>query len=143
MQATLETVIPLLFVFVFVGACTWLGLAHARAKIRFRTEVQKELIAKFSSPQELTDFLNSDAGKLFVRGATDDPVPAPRPFQEQIGIGIGWGVLLACPGVALLLVRSHTMLPGGAPLGALLIAVGAAFIINALLRLWLTRKWSS
>lgn len=142
MQATLESLVPLIIVFGFVVVVISLGLAHARAKIRYRAEVQKELIAKYSSTQELTDFLKTDAGRLFVRGATDDPAPPPRPVHEQIGITIGWGVLLLCVGVALLLVRGP-MLPGGEYVGAVLTAVGVGFEINAGLRVLLSKKWPS
>jgi len=138
MQVPLITAVAALAVFGFVGFVIWIGAAQARAKLRLRAEMQKELIAKFSSPEELKDFLNSDAGKLLLRG---DMAPPPRPVHEQVGITIAWGVLLLCVGGTLLVVRSPTYLPGGPPLGALVSAVGVAFIINALLRVWLGKKW--
>ena len=74
-----------LVVFGFVAFVLWLVAAHIRAKIRHHAEVQKELIAKFSSPQELADFLNSEAGKLLIRGrrrrrdgSLKPPTPRPR-----------------------------------------------------------------
>jgi hypothetical protein len=139
MQAALISLFAALPVFGFVAFVLWLGASQARAKIRHRAEMQKELIAKFSSPEELKDFLNSDAGKLLVSGTTEHLAP-PRPFHEQVGITVAWGVLLSCVGAALLIVRSPTFLPGGAPLGALVTAVGVAFVINALLRVWITKK---
>jgi Flp pilus assembly protein TadB len=124
-----------LVVFAFVAFVLWLVAAHIRAKIRHRTEVQKELIAKFSSPQELADFLNSEAGKLLIRGAKDDTTaawkePAARPPNEQIGIAIGWGVLVLCVGAAVVVVRGLT-LPG-----AVITALGIGLLFNALLRAW-------
>src|SRR5262245_40359721 len=96
-------------VFAFVAFIIWLGMSQAQAKIRQRAEIQKALIAKFASPQELADFLNSDAGKLLIRGATDENAywkpPAPRPFIEQVGIQISWGVLGLCIGGAIFVVR--------------------------------------
>ena len=131
----MEAALITLVVFGFVAFVLWLVAAHVRAKIRHTTEVQKELIAKFSSPQELTDFLDSEAGKLLIRGAKDDtPVPwkgpAPRPPNEQIGIAIGWGVLVLCVGAAVLVVRGLT-LPG-----AIITALGIGLLFNALLRAW-------
>jgi hypothetical protein len=134
-----------LVVFGFVAFVLWLISAHSRAKIRHRTEVQKELIAKFSTSQELAAFLNSDAGKLLIRGTKDDGVPgwkdpAPRPVDEQIGIAIGWGVLVLCVGIAILVVSGLT-LPA-----ALFTAVGIGLLFNALLRLaayLFTRKRST
>jgi len=123
-----------LVVFGFVAFVLWLIASHIKAKIRYRAEVQKELIAKFSTPQELADFLNSEAGKLLIRGTKEDGAAAwkglpARPVDEQIGIAIGWGVLVLCVGIAILVVSGLT-LPG-----ALFTAVGIGLLFNALLRL--------
>jgi hypothetical protein len=130
-------VIVVIVVFAFVGLILALGAAHVRAQIRHRTDVQKELIAKFSTPQELADFLNSEAGKLLLRGGKDDVPrqwPPQRPVEEQIGIAIGWGVLVLCVGAAVLYVRGVT-LPG-----AVITALGIGLLFNALLRLAFHRK---
>ena len=123
-----------LVVFAFVGLVLALVAAHVRANIRHRTEVQKALLAKFSSPQELTEFLNSDAGKLLLHGAKDNVAnpwtpPPPRPVDEQIGIAIGWGVLVLCVGIAIFVVQGLT-LPA-----AVFTALGIGMLFNALLRL--------
>ena len=128
-----------LAVFAFVAFVLGLIAAHVRAGIRHRTEIQKALIAKFSTPQDLAAFLNSEAGKLLIRGTKDDAPawkePAPRPVDEQIGIAIGWAVLVLSVGVAIFIVRGLT-LPG-----AVFIALGSGLLFNALLRLsWLTWK---
>ena len=131
----MEAVLITLVVFGFVAFVLWLVAAHIRAKIRHRAEVQEELIAKFSTPQELADFLNSEAGKLLIRGANDETTapwkgPPPRPQNEQIGIAIGWGVLVLCVGAAVLVVHGLT-LPG-----AVITALGIGLLFNALLRAW-------
>lgn len=135
----METGIVVLAVFGFAAFVLWLVASHIRATIRHRTELQKELIAKFSSPQELAEFLNSDAGKALLRGATAEPAtpwkpPPPRPVHEQIGITIAWGILGLCVGAAILVVQGLT-LPG-----ALFAALGVGFVINGLLRL-LGSRW--
>ena len=136
----METALIVVAVFAFVGLIVSLVASHIRAKIPQRTEVQKALIAKFTSPQELADFLNSEAGKLLLHGVKDDATAAfkeapPRPFHEQVGITIAWGVLGLCVGAAILVVSGLT-LPA-----ALFIALGVGFVINALLRVLLTTKW--
>ena len=121
-------------VFAFVAFVLSLIAAQTRAKLRHRTEVQKELIAKFATPQELADFLNSEAGKLLIRGAHDTAPawtpPPPRPPNEQIGIAIGWGVLVLCVGVAVVIVQGLT-LPS-----AIITALGIGLLFNALVRAW-------
>jgi hypothetical protein len=142
MQASLVALIALsaLTVFGFVGFVLWLPESKARAKLRHREEVQKQLLGKFSSLQELTDFLSSDPGKLLLGGASGYPESpskdvAPRPFKEQVGITISWGVLAICVGAAVFVVRGLT-LPG-----AVFTALGIGFLINAMLRVLLHRKW--
>ncbi|MEJ1966693.1 MAG: hypothetical protein WDO56_36190 [Gammaproteobacteria bacterium] len=128
----MEAALILVIVFGFAGVVLALVAAHIRATIRHRTEVQKALIAKFSSPQELMDFLNSEAGKLLLQGMNEGTAsskePPPRPFHEQVGITIAWGVLGICVGTAILLASNLT-LPG-----ALFTALGIGLVINSLLR---------
>jgi hypothetical protein len=129
-----EAALIVFSVFAFVGFVLWLGASHVKAKIRHRAETQKELIARFSSPQELADFLNSEAGKLLIGAAKDDPPPwkgpPPRPVNEQIGIAIGWGVLVLLVGAAVLFVQGVS-LPG-----AVITAIGIGLLFNSLLRAW-------
>jgi hypothetical protein len=113
----------------FISFILGLVAAHVRAKIRHRTEVQKELIAKFTSAEELGAFLNSDAGKLLISGTREEPKWPARPVDEQIGVAIGWGVIVLSVGVAVLYVSGLT-LPG-----AVISALGGAMLFNALLRL--------
>jgi hypothetical protein len=134
-----EAALMMVSVFAFVGFVLALVAAHLRANIRHRTEVQKALLAKFSSPQELTDFLNSDAGKLLLHGAKEDVAhgwrpPPPRTVSEQIGIAIGWGVLVLSVGIAILVVDGLT-LPA-----AVFTALGTGMLFNALLRLALAKR---
>ena len=126
---------------ILVGVVLSLVAAHIRAGIRHRTEVHKALIAKFSSAQELTEFLNSDAGRMLVQGMKDHPATAaknvpPRPFKEQVGITISWGVLGLCVGGAILAVNGLN-LPA-----ALFCALGLGFIFNSLLRVLLSKTWA-
>jgi hypothetical protein len=143
-QASIIVLVVLLalVVFGFIGFVLYLPVAQMRAKIQHRTEVQKALIAKFATPQELEEFLNSEAGRVLLQGAKDDPAVAPiappvRPYKEQIGITIAWGVLGLCVGGAILLVHGPMLV------GAVLGALGVAFVINALLRVLLSKTWGA
>jgi Flp pilus assembly protein TadB len=129
-----------LVAFLFVGFVLWMISAQARAKIRYRAEVQKELISKFSSAQELADFLNSDAGKLLIRDQKDEDLHAKANSpsvgnRESIGYTIGFGVLFLCVGVAILIARGSVLA------GAIFIALGVGNLINAGLRIYLAKRW--
>jgi hypothetical protein len=89
-----------IMVFVFAGFILYLLAARDRTRIRYRAEVQKEIIAKFSSSQELATFLNSEAGKALLRGSRADevreaaPYSPPKSAKEIVGVTIAWGVLI-------------------------------------------------
>lgn len=124
-------------VFGFVGFVLYLPVAQMRARIQHRTEVQKALLAKFSSPQELAEFLNSEAGRVLIHGTTDEMVSPSvvlpsRPFNEQVGITVAWGILGLCVGGAILLAHGPRLV------GAVLVALGIGFVLNALLRVVLS-----
>jgi hypothetical protein len=124
-------------VFTFAAFIFYLFAARDRARIRFRAEVQKELIAKFS-PQELAEFLNSDAGKMLIRGSSYEvakPVPAPPKSAKQIvGEVMSWGVLILAVGLAIYAMNGLTMV------SSVLIALGIAFEVNSLLGYVYSRK---
>jgi len=123
--------------FLFVGFIGWIISVVARAKMRHRAEMQKELLARFSTSQELSDFLNSDAGKQLLFREEDLRAKADIPRSERASIGytIGYGVLFLCVGVAILIAGGSVLV------GAIFTALGVGNLINALLRIYLTRKW--
>src|SRR5882762_9991516 len=53
--------------FVMIIAVVWLGLREKISRSRLRADLQKEVVAKFSSGQELAEFLNSESGKWFMQ----------------------------------------------------------------------------
>src|SRR5215831_1016940 len=52
--------------FVMIVAVVWFAMREKMARSRLRTDLQKEVVAKFASGQELTEFLNSESGKWFM-----------------------------------------------------------------------------
>jgi hypothetical protein len=55
-------------VLAFFALLPWLASRDAPGRRRLAFEAQKLLLDKFQSPEELTRFLSSEAGKLFVEG---------------------------------------------------------------------------
>src|SRR5688572_23725078 len=56
--------------FAFIAFILWLGARDAAAKKRMAFEAQKQLLDKFGSAEELTRFLDSEAGKQFFERFT-------------------------------------------------------------------------
>jgi hypothetical protein len=107
-------------------------------------EVHAKLIEKFASGQELTAYIESDAGKRllewtpppFETSGRGFPLPASRILWS-----IQAGLILGLVGVGLLLIRNRV--PGGVePLlvfGTLGLTIGAGFIFSALISYGLSK----
>ena len=139
-------IIVVLVVFGFAALVLSIFALRDQARIRHQAELQKELIAKFSSPQELAEFLNSDAGRFLIRGsgavAAGSPQPAPRKStaNEVVGTTVCWGVLILAVGFGILAVRGLTLA------ASVLIALGIGFQINSILGYFFSKKsgtWNS
>jgi hypothetical protein len=132
-----------IMVFVFAGFILYLLAARDRTRIRYRAEIQKEIIAKFSSSQELATFLNSEAGKALLRGARADevrqaaPYSPPKSAKEIVGVTIAWGVLILAMGSAVFITKGLTMA------SALLFALGIGFEVNGALGFLFSKKWGT
>jgi hypothetical protein len=122
--------------FVMIIFVVWFGTTKRRAQDRNRTELQKDLLTKFSSAQELTEFMKTDGGKLLM--------PAPEKFRTPASRA-GTGVFIVIIGLALLAssmlipeVESHNGLKVA---GLLAIGAGIGFLISAFVTHKLSRKW--
>ena len=71
----METLIPLA-PFIMIIFVIWFGSQVKKTQARHRAEMQKDMLAKFSSGQELAEFLKTDGGKLFM--------PEPARNQPEI-----------------------------------------------------------
>src|SRR5438067_4201283 len=87
--------------FAFSLTIIWLSIQKKKESDRQRAEVQKEVIAKFSSGAELRDFLKSEEGRAFFKDFPDAATRGPRDRVMQFTaagvliIMIGAGFLIA------------------------------------------------
>ena len=72
-----EILIPIAF-FGFVGFVVWIAVSHNTRRANLRAETQKHLLEKFSSGQELAAFLETGAGREFLKGNIDEKKSGPR-----------------------------------------------------------------
>ena len=123
--------------FVMIIFLVWFGTIKRRAQDRNRTEVQKDLLTKFSSAQELTEFMKTDGGKLLMPEPERSRTPASR---------AGTGVFIIVVGLALL--ASSMLMPqaeahsGLQVAGLLAMGAGIGFLISAFVTHKLSRKWN-
>jgi hypothetical protein len=114
----------------------WFGSMVRRARDRNRAEMQKELLTKFSSAQELSEFLQTDGGKLLMPLPERARTPANRAGTGVFVLVVGIGLLAAAK------FSSQATLEDNLQIGALLaIAAGIGLLISALITQKLSRKW--
>jgi len=124
-------------VFGFTALIVYLSGRQKTTRMRYRAEVQKEMIAKFVTASELAEFLKSEAGRSLIHDSTPEaPSASPAKTAKQIiGEAIAWGVLALAVGSAIVIVNGLTLT------GAVFLAVGIGCEINALLGYILQKKW--
>lgn len=123
-------VILILGQFAFTGFIIWLIARSREGRRRLRSEERSRLMERFSSGQELTDFLNSPAGAHYVELMGGRPA---HPVKSLSG-AVTAGIILISAGCACML------LPGLLPQselwglwipGVLGILVGVGILISA------------
>ena len=132
-----DILIPLAF-FAFVALLVWMGTRRKRAQIEAQAEIQKQLLAKFTTGQELASFLETPGGQKFL----DQLSAAGQGAKGRLLSGLRTGIVLTVLGVAMLLLsavrqqQQHGMLTPA----VLLLAIGIGFLISAAVSYRLTRS---
>ena len=108
--------------FAMSAVIVWLSLKHRHAQTQARTELRKQVVDKFSSGQELSQFLESEAGRQFLSIGSEPRKEGPR----------GWrgGIILTTVGLAFLGLAAaghHRLIV----VGVLFLAVGLGLLISA------------
>lgn len=127
--------------FAVVGWIVRMTQSHKRLSrlAEQQAALHEKLLEKFSSSQDLMEYLRSDAAVRFLRTA---PVERSHPYGKILG-SLQTGIVLAAAGIAMLYLRYQ--IPEGAEgfvfIGALGLAVGAAFLLSGGLAYVLSKKW--
>jgi hypothetical protein len=113
--------------FVFAIVAIWLAYLWKMNRARFRAEMQRELISKFSSGQELKEFLAGEGGRLFV------DLPSTNTWSKRRVISLAVAGLIASgAGVGFLFEDKDA--------GHLFIGVGLALLVSAAVSNWLANR---
>ncbi len=87
--------------FAFAAFLVWIVISKARGGQKQQADVQKEIVSKFASGEELRAFLKSDEGKTLFREF--DVAGSPRRgIRERAISRIGIGIVLIIVGGGLL-----------------------------------------
>lgn len=94
-------VILLLGQFAFLGFIIWVVARAREARMRQRSEERSRLLERFSSSQELTEFLNSEAGsRLLGKGEPSHPM-------RSISGAVTAGIITLFAGIGFLFVTGQ------------------------------------
>jgi hypothetical protein len=116
-------------------------MSRGRARTaQIQAEVQTRMIERFASAPEFVNFLQSSAGRQFIKGFGD----APRAVAyDRILGGMGKGIVLAFLGAGFLGICffEDARNVGFLIAGFVLLGLGAGFLVSTLVSIRLSRAW--
>ena len=131
-------VILILGQFAFVGFIIWVAARAREARMRQRSEERTRLLERFSSSQELTDFLNSDAGARLLAQKSPNQHPS-----RMVAMTAMAGIITLFIGLAFVVVVFLGRDPSGGNLiipGAICVLAGIGLLLSAGVSAWLFRR---
>jgi hypothetical protein len=140
--------------FLFVMAClafiawaVWLGARRRQMQGQAQTDLQHRLLEKFSSPQEIGDFLQTEGGRRFLQGLTTERSHGNGHAGKKIVLALQIGTVVSLLGIATLsLGIIYPMHRLGEPhpaviFGLLILAIGIGFLVSAGISYKLSKAW--
>ena len=131
------TVILILGQFAFLGFIIWVVARAREARLRLRSEERTRVLERFSSSQDLTDFLNSEAGSRLL-----DKKEAAHPTRS-LAVTLAAGIITLFAGCAFLLLVAGGGDPSGGNMivpGLLFLMAGIGIVISAAISAWHFRR---
>jgi hypothetical protein len=131
----------MLSAFAMVILLVWIGLLSKRHSAREKTELRKQLLNKFGSGQELTEFLATPQGQNFLIEQEMDVSRGPAKTKQRIiNLAIA-GIIVTLIGIGLLGL-SHSEHGFVFP-GVLMLSMGIGFLSSAVVAYQLNKKLGS
>ena len=131
-------VLALLVPFAFFAAVVliiWLLLRQRQARTQVRAEFHKQLLDKFSTGREFSEFLESKGSQRFLEELWSQKM-GPK---EQILRSMRNGIVLAVLGLGMLALSWTTK--GLLVPGVLILALGVGFLISTAISHRLSKQW--
>jgi hypothetical protein len=142
----MQGMLPLVIVSTMMIGGAWIvtsiiGLFRQRAHIRTQTNFHNKMIEKFSSAEDFTAFLQSDAGRSFFDNLTSEP---STPLNRILG-SIQKGVILFLLGLGLVILgKSFNPEAGGNVMfviGVISFMIGSGFLVSSAVSYRLAKAW--
>jgi hypothetical protein len=131
-----EDVLVPIAAFAMVVLLVWFGHKVKRTRIQEQGELRKRLLDKFSSGQELTEFLATPQGQSFLK----DQEAAQRSPRARIISAVGSGIVLLMLGAAFFAL--NYLKAGFVYPATILTALGIGILVATAISYYLYKKWN-
>ena len=111
----------------FAGFIIWVVARSREIRMRQRSEERTRMLERFSSPQDMTEFLSSPAGARFLNVLRGQP---PHPIKSLSGT-VTAGIISFFAGIAFLIVANMNHDNGFRIPGMLGLMVGLGILVSA------------
>jgi flagellar basal body-associated protein FliL len=138
MEGMVVVLIPLA-AFAMVVLIVWIGHQSSRHSIHEKAELRRQLLSKFGSAQELTEFLATPHGKSFLIEKDRDAASGGERNRQRIIALLITGLVLAILGIGLLGLMYYQ--EGFVYPGVLVLALGIGFLASAGVSFRLYKNW--
>lgn len=132
-------VVAILAVFSTISFITWTIFSSVRRykMARVQADVQTVLLARFDSAQNMSAYVETDAGKRFLSGLAFEREAPLVPMLDCVR----WGIVIMFLGAALCFLRGiHAVDPDVIIPGILALALGIGFEVAAFVSWYLYRS---
>ena len=133
-----EDIIVPVAVFAMVVLLVWIGHKSKMNRLHEQAEMRKRLLDKFSSGNELTEFLATPQGQNFLK--EQEMNSGKRSPKGRIIYALGAGIVITMLGAAffaLMRLERDLVFPG-----TILTALGFGLLISAAVSYQLYKKWN-
>lgn len=142
----MEDLMPIIVIPTMVAATAYVaGLIVAafrdRAHLRAQTELHNRMMDKFSSADDFTAYLQSDAGRRFFENLSGEPT---APLAKILG-SIQKGAILTLLAVGLFVLSRVSVMPDGGNvmfiIATIVLMIGLGFLVSAAISYRLSKTW--
>lgn len=142
----MEDLLPIVVITTMVIAGAWvisllIAAFKNRAHLRAQTEFHNKMMEKFSSADEFTAYLQSEAGRSFFDNLANEPAPT----LGKILSSIQKGAILTLLGLGLVFLGKSFTVPEGGNImfvvGIISLMVGVGFLVSSAISYRLAKTW--